>query len=190
MKTKAMENNELEEMRSQLSVLNEKLDKEPIVSDTMLSNVTRKSISGMQRKLLVRILIGAVLAYFVYVFFGLWIAGWLLGVMVLNIYVFIRSRNMNSKPVDVADNIRYIRKTLKVYKKCRKALFIFFALWLVLLGGVCLAFYWGTVRGVTIFCYCIISDIFLASLYYVIDDVFVKPDVENTLESILKDLES
>ena len=64
------------------------------------------------------------------------------------------------------------------------------ALWLVLVGVVCLAYYWGTVRGVIIFCYCIIFDIILASFYYVIDDVFVKPDVENTLESILKDLES
>lgn len=62
---------------------------------------------------------------------------------------------MNPKPVNVADNVRYIRKT-----PCDDFLPL------------------------------IISDIILASLCHVIDDVIVKPDVENTLESILKDLES
>ena len=92
--------------------------------------------------------------------------------------------------MNVADNSKYIHKTLKIYKRCRTILFVFFALFLVLVGILNLIYFWGTVKGIETFCYCILFDIFLASLYYVIDDVFVKPDVVITLEGIIKDLES
>ena len=85
-----MENNELEEMRSQLSVLNGKLENVTIVSDTMLSIATKKSISHMQKKLLIRIAIAAVLAYFVDGFLGHWFLYWLLGAMALNISIYFR----------------------------------------------------------------------------------------------------
>lgn len=49
-----MENNELEKMRAQLATLNEKLEKESIVSDKHISEATKKHISEMQRKLLIR----------------------------------------------------------------------------------------------------------------------------------------
>ena len=55
-----MENNELEEMRSQLDVLNKKLEGEAIVSEAMLSNATKKSVSKMQKKLLIRIIVAIV----------------------------------------------------------------------------------------------------------------------------------
>lgn len=38
-----MEHNELEEMREQMALLNRKLDKEEIVSDEAISEVTRKT---------------------------------------------------------------------------------------------------------------------------------------------------
>ena len=185
-----MENNELEEMRSQLSVLNGKLENETIVSDTMLSNATKKSISQMQKKLLIRIAVAAVLAYFIDGFLGHWFLYWLLGAMVLNIFIYFRVRKIKTQSMNVADNSKYIHKTLKIYKRCRTILFVFFALFLVFVGILNLIYFWGTEKGIEIFCYCILFDIFLASLYYVIDDVFVQPDVVITLEGIIKDLES
>lgn len=92
--------------------------------------------------------------------------------------------------MNVAENTKYIHKTLKIYKRCRTILFVFFALFLVFVGLLNLIYFWGTEKGIEIFCYCILFDIFLASLYYVIDDVFVKPDVVIILEGIIKDLES
>lgn len=42
-----MENNELDEMRAQLATLNEKLEKESIVSDKHIGEATKKHISEM-----------------------------------------------------------------------------------------------------------------------------------------------
>lgn len=185
-----METNELEEMKAQLATLNEKLEAEAIVSDTMLSNVTKKSVSQMQRKLLVRIIIAAVLAYFVYGFFGLWFLEWLLGTMVLNVYVLLKTRKTLSKPLDVAEYTKQTHRVIKIYRWGRLVLFVFFSLWLVYVGILNLVHFWPTSKGLGIFCGCIIGDIALASFYYVIDEVFVKPDVEITLEGVLKNLES
>ncbi len=44
-----MEHNELEEMREQMALLNQKLDKEEIVSDEAISEVTRKNMDKLQR---------------------------------------------------------------------------------------------------------------------------------------------
>ncbi len=186
-----MENNELEEMKAQLAVLNEKLEAEDIVNDTMLSNATKKIVSQMQRKLLIRIIVAAVLAYFVYGFFGCWFLEWLLGTMALNIYVYLRTRKVNSEPMNVADNSKFTHKTLKIYKWGKIILFVFFSLWLVYVGILNLVHFWPTEKGmgILILCICIITDILVATFYYVIDEIYVKPDVEITLEGILKDLE-
>ena len=184
-----METNELEEMKAQLAVLNEKLESEPIVSEAMLSNATKKSVTKMQRKLLIRIIVAAVLAYFVYGFFGCWFLEWLLGAMALNIYVDLRTRKINSKPMNVADNSKYTHRTLKIYKWGRIILFVFFSLWLVYVGILNLIHFGPTEKGFMILFTCILFDTFLASFYYVIDEIFVKPDVEITLEGVLKDLE-
>lgn len=184
-----MENNELEEMRYQLDVLNKKLEGEAIVSEAMLSNATKKSVTKMQGKLLIRIIVAVVLAYFVYGFFGCWFLEWLLGAMALNIYVYLRTRKINSGPMNVADNSKYIHRTLKIYKWGRIILFVFFSLWLVYVGILNLIHFGLTEKGIGILCGCIIFDIALASFYYVIDEIFVKPDVEITLEQILHDLE-
>ena len=185
-----METNEFEEMKAQLAVLNEKLETEPIVSEAMLSKATKKSVTRMQRKLLIRIIVAAVLAYFVYGFFGCWFLEWLLGAMALNIYVYLRTRKINSVPMNVADNSKYTHRTLKIYKWCRIILLVFFSLWLVYVGILNLIHFGLTEKGIGILCGCIIFDIALASFYYVIDEIFVKPDIEITLEGVLKDLES
>ena len=185
-----METNELEEMKAQLAVLNEKLEGEAIVSDTLLSNATKKSVSQMQRKLLVRIIIAAVLAYFVYGFLGLWFLEWLLGTMVLNVYVLLKTRKTLTKPLDVAEYTKQTHRVIKIFRWGRLILFVFFSLWLVYVGILNLIHFGLTEKGIGILCGCIIFDIVLASFYYVIDEVFVKPDVEITLEGVLKDLES
>ena len=186
-----METNEFEEMKAQLAVLNEKLESEPIVSEAMLSNATKKSVTKMQRKLLIRIIVAAVLAYFVYGFFGCWFLEWLLGAMALNIYIYLRTRKINSKPMNVADNSKYTHRTLKIYKWGRIILLVFFSLWLMYVGVLNLVHFWPTGKGmgILILCICIITDIVIVTFYYVIDEIFVKPDVEIILEGVLKDLE-
>jgi hypothetical protein len=187
-----METNELEEMKAQLAVLNEKLESEPIVSEAMLSNATKKSMTNMQRKLLIRIIVAAVLAYFVYGFFGCWFLEWLLGTMVLNVYVLLKTRKTLTKPLDVAEYTKQMHKVIKIFRWGRLILFVFFSLWLVYVGILNLVHFWPTGKGtgILILCICIITDIVVATFYYVIDEVFVKPDVEITLEGVLKDLES
>jgi len=58
-------------------------------------------------------------------------------------------------------------------------------------GILNLVHFWPTEKGmgILILCICIITDILVATFYYVIDEIYVKPDVEITMEGILKDLE-
>jgi len=183
-----MENNELEEMRAQLAVLNEKLEAEAIVSDTLLSNATKKSVSQMRKKLLIRIIVAAGLAYFVDGFLGHWFLEWLLGAMALNIYVLLKTRKVVSEPLNVTEHVAQMHRVIKLYRWGRIILFIFFSLWLVFVGILNLIHFGGTEKGIGVFCGCIIADIALASFYYVVDEVFAKPEVEITLEGVLKDL--
>ena len=122
-----MENNELEEMRAQLDVLNKKLEGEAIVSETMLSNATKKSVSKMQRRLLIRIIVAIVLSPLVFTFGGLWILIWCLGVIALNLYVYLKTKKIYAEPLDVADFTSQTHKIIKTYKRTRKILFIFFS---------------------------------------------------------------
>lgn len=184
-----MENNELEEMRSQLSVLNGKLEKEAIVSDTMLSNATKKSISQMQKKLLIRIITMIILTPLIFMYIGRYFLPWCLGVLALNLYIYLETQKINSASLNVAENANRIHKMVKTYKRMRKVLWLFFSLFLVLVGAVIILLNGSSVESWAVFSYCVIFGIFVSSLYYVIDDVFVQPDVVITLEGIIKDLE-
>lgn len=186
-----MENNELEEMRSQLSVLNGKLEKEAIVSDTMLSNATKKSISQMQKKLLIRIITMIILTPLIFMYIGgFLLLPWCLGVLALNLYIYLKTRKINSESLNVAENANRIHKMVKTYKRMRKALWVFFSLFMVLVGAIIILQNGPSAKSLAVLSYCVIFGIFVSSLYYVIDDVFVKPDVVITLEGIIKDLES
>lgn len=184
-----MENNELEEMRAQLDVLNKKLEGEAIVSETMLSNATKKSVSKMQRRLLIRIIVAIVLSPLVFTFGGLWILIWCLGVIALNLYVYLKTKKIYAEPLDVADFTSQTHKIIKTYKRTRKILFIFFSASFLALGIFLLlvtgfsALAFGRVFLILIFA------IFSSVIYFVVEEVFVKPDVELTLEQVLHDLE-
>jgi hypothetical protein len=184
-----MENNELEEMRAQLDVLNKKLEGEAIVSETMLSNATKKSVSKMQRRLLIRIIVAIVLSPLVFTFGGLWILIWCLGVIALNLYVYQKTKKIYAEPLDVADFTSQTHKIIKTYKRTRKILFIFFSASFLALGIFLLLVTGFSAQAFSRFFIILIFAIFSSVIYFVVEEVFVKPDVELTLEQVLHDLE-
>ena len=184
-----MENNELEEMRAQLATLNEKLEKESIVSDKHISEATKKHISEMQRKLIIRMIVVAVLTPFIYLWLSPYFLPWCLGVISLNLYIYLKTRKWNLESLNVAENSKRIHKMMKVYRRTRRLLMIFFCLFLILVGVIVLIVTKASTSGVSKFLMCLYFDIFVICIYYVIDKYLVKPDVEIVLEGILKDLE-
>ncbi len=184
-----MENNELEEMRAQLDVLNKKLDGEAIVSETMLSNATKKSVSKMQRRLLIRIIVAIVLSPLVFTFGGLWILIWCLGVIALNLYVYLKTKKIYAEPLDMADFTSQTHKIIKTYKRTRKILFIFFSASFLALGIFLLLVTGFSAQAFSRFFFILVFAIFSSVIYFVVEEVFVKPDVELTLEQVLHDLE-
>jgi hypothetical protein len=184
-----MENNELEEMRAQLDVLNKKLEGEAIVSETMLSNATKKSVSKMQRRLLIRIIVAIVLSPLVFTFGGLWILIWCLGVIALNLYVYQKTKKIYAEPLDVADFTSQTHKIIKTYKRTRKILFIFFSASFLALGIFLLLVTGFSAQAFSRFFFILVFAIFSSVIYFVVEEVFVKPDVELTLEQVLHDLE-
>lgn len=184
-----MENNELEEMRTQLDVLNKKLEVEAIVSETMLSNATKKSVSKMQRRLLIRIIVAIVLSPLVFTFGGPWFLIWCLGVIALNLYVYLKTKKIHAEPLDMADFTAQTHKTIKTYKRTRKILFIFFSASFLVAGIFLLLVTGFSALAFSRFFICLIVAIFSSVIYFVVEEVFVKPDVELTLEQILHDLE-
>lgn len=184
-----MENNELEEMRAQLDVLNKKLEGEAIVSETMLSNATKKSVSKMQRRLLIRIIVAIVLSPLVFTFGGLWILIWCLGVIALNLYVYLKTKKIYAEPLDMAGFTTQTHKIIKTYKRTRKILFIFFSASFLALGIFLLLVTGFSALAFSRVFLILIFAIFSSVIYFVVEEVFVKPDVELTLEQVLHDLE-
>ena len=184
-----MENNELEEMRAQLDVLNKKLEGEAIVSEAMLSNATKNSVSQMQRRLLIRIIVAIVLSPLVFTFGGLWILIWCLGVIALNLYVYLKTKKIYAEPLDVADFTSQTHKIIKTYKRTRKILFIFFSASFLALGIFLLLVTGFSAQAFSRFFFILVFAIFSSVIYFVVEEVFVKPDVELTLEQVLHDLE-
>lgn len=184
-----MENNELEEMRAQLDVLNKKLDGEAIVSETMLSNATKNSVSQMQRRLLIRIIVAIVLSPLVFTFGGLWILIWCLGVIALNLYVYLKTKKIYAEPLDMAGFTTQTHKIIKAYKRTRKILFIFFSASFLALGIFLLLVTGFSALAFSKFFLILFFATFSSVIYFVVEEVFVKPDVELTLEQVLHDLE-
>ena len=78
---------------------------------------------------------------------------------------------------------------MKVYRRTRRFLMIFFCLFLILVGVIVLIATKASIEGVSKFAFCLYIDIIVVGLYYVIDKIAVRPDVELVLEGILKELE-
>ena len=131
-----MENNELEEMRAQLATLNGKLDNESIVDERHFSKATKKHLSELQRKLIVRIVIITLWAAYFYwkLELGIFLL-WCVGLLVISIYTYLVVRQGNSASMPVTEYARRLRKTLKIYKIGNRFLWILTIL-LIMAWGV------------------------------------------------------
>ena len=112
-----MEHNELEEMRKQMDLLNQKLDKEEIVSEKTICEVTRKKMNRAQRIALIysiSMLFIPLLAADCYTTRGaiFWIF-WGLSAFCGNLMLFVGLRNFKKKCNCVAKQIETIQKIQK-----------------------------------------------------------------------------
>ena len=189
-----MENNELEEMRAQLATLNEKLEGESIVDEKHFSEVTKKHLSELQRKLIGRIIIFGVLTPILSYFLGLYFGLWCLGIIALSIYVYRMTRQTDSTSMTMVEYTQRIRKALKTYKKANKFMWIisiaFIMLFSILVATSLSIEHWSSrgiegVLGAVIVCFYIA--ITLGVSYY-ISNVCISSNVELILEQVLEDL--
>ena len=189
-----MENNELEEMRAQLATLNEKLEGESIVDEQHFSEATKKHLSKLHRKLIVRIVMFTLMAAYFYwkLELGIFLI-WSLGLLVTSIYVYWVVRKGNSASIPMTEYARRLRNALKTYKRVNMIMWVLTAL---------LVLAWGTyvlilnciskevvpidVFGVFMVCFFIA---FFMGIYYYITNVCISPDVELMLEEVLDDLD-
>ena len=188
-----MENNELEEMRAQLATLNKKLEGESIVDEKHFSEATKKHVSELQKKLIGRIIIFAVLAPFLYYFLGLYFGLWCLGIIALSIYVYRMTRKTYSTSMNVAEYTQRIRKALKTYKKANKFIWILSILFILAFGTYVLIYVLvshssNLGQAIVVFIVCCFIALFMWVCYY-ISNVCVSPDIELMLEQVLDDLD-
>lgn len=187
-----MENNELEEMRAQLATLNEKLEGESIVDERLVSEATKKHVSELQRKLIVRIIIFSVLAPFLYYFLGLYFGLWCLGIVIFSIYVYRMTSKTYSASMTVTEYTQRIRKALKIYKKANKFMWILSVLLILAFGTYVLIYVLvshssNLGQAFVVFFVCCFIALTMWVSYYV-SNVYVSPDVELMLEQVLEDL--
>ena len=187
-----MENNELEEMRAQLATLNEKLENESIVDERLFGEATKKHVSELQRKLIVRIIVFSVLAPFLYYFLGLYFGLWCLGIVVLSIYVYRMTGKTYSASMTVTEYTQRIRKALKTYKKANKIMWILSILLILAFGTYVLVYVIvshssNLGQALVVFIVCCFIALAMWVCYY-ISNVCVSPDVELMLEQVLEDL--
>ena len=187
-----MENNELEEMRAQLATLNEKLENESIVDERLFGEATKKHVSELQRKLIVRIIVFSVLAPFLYYFLGLYFGLWCLGIVVLSIYVDRMTGKTYLASMTVTEYTQRIRKALKTYKKANKIMWILSILLILAFGTYVLVYVIvshssNLGQALVVFIVCCFIALAMWVCYY-ISNVCVSPDVELMLEQVLEDL--
>ena len=111
-----MENKELEEMRAQLAILNEKLENESIVDERLVSEATKKHISELQRKLIGRIVIITLWAAFFYwkLELGIFLL-WCVGLLLISIYTYLVVRQGNSVSMPVTENREQVSMDINHY---------------------------------------------------------------------------
>ena len=186
-----METNEFEEMKAQLATLNEKLEGESIVDERHFSEATKKHLSKLQRKLIVRIVMFTLMAAYFYwkLELGIFLI-WSLGLLVTSIYVYWVVRKGNSASMPITEYARRIRKALKIYKTANRFLCILSILLILAWGTYVLILNWSSNLGpaLVVFIVCCFIALFMWVSYY-ISNVYVSPDVELMLEQVLEDLE-
>ena len=185
-----MENNELEEMRAQLAILNEKLENESIVDERLVSEATKKHISELQRKLIGRIVIITLWAAFFYwkLELGIFLL-WCVGLLLISIYTYFVVRQGNSVSMPVTEYARRLRKALKIYKTGNRFLWILTIILILAWATYVLVLNWPSnlEQVFTVFFVCFIIALILLVAYF-IRNVYVSPEVELKLEMVLEDL--
>ena len=186
-----MENNELEEMRAQLATLNEKLENESIVDERLVSEATKKHLSELQRKLIVRIVLISAWAVFFYwkLELGIFLL-WCVGLLVISIYTCFVVRQGNSASMPVTEYARRLRKALKIYKIGNRFLWILTILLIMAWATYVLVLNWPSNLKIMlpIFFVCSMIALILFVAYF-IKNVYVSPEVELKLEMVLEDLD-
>jgi hypothetical protein len=185
-----MENNELEEMRAQLATLNEKLEGESIVDEKHFNEATKKHLSELQKKLIVRIIVITAWAVFFYwkLELGIFLL-WSVGLLVISIYMYFVVRKGNSTSMPMTEYARRLSMALKIYKKGNRFLWILTILLILAWGIYLLILNWPSNLEIVLpifFVCCFIALIMWVSYY--IGNVCVSPDVELMLEQVLEDL--
>jgi len=186
-----MENNELEEMRAQLATLNEKLENECIVDERLVSEATKKHLSELQRKLIVRIVLISAWAVFFYwkLELGIFLL-WCVGLLVISIYTCFVVRQGNSASMPVTEYARRLRKALKIYKIGNRFLWILTILLIMAWATYVLVLNWPSNLKIVLPIFFVCSMIALILLVaYFIKNVYVSPEVELKLEMVLEDLD-
>ena len=186
-----MENNELEEMKAQLAVLNEKLEKENIVDEKLLGEATKKHLSELQRKLIGRIVIITLWAAFFYwkLELGIFLL-WCVGLLVISIYTYLVVRQGNSVSMPVTEYARRLRKALKIYKIGNRFLWILTIILILAWATYVLVLNWPSnlEQAFIILFVCFLIALILLVTFF-ISNVYTTPDVELKLEKVLEDLE-
>ena len=186
-----MENNELEEMRAQLATLNEKLENESIVDERLVSEVTKKHVSELQRKLIGRIVI--ITLWAAYFYWRLELGIFLLlcvGLLIISIYMYCVVRHGNSASLPVTEYARQLRKALKIYKIGNRLMWILTIILVLAWGTYVLVLNWPSnlEQAFIVLFVCFLIALLLLVAYF-ISNVYVTPDVELKLEKVLEDLE-
>ena len=186
-----MENNELEEMRAQLATLNEKLEKESIVDERLVSEATKKHVSVLQRKLIGRIVI--ITLWAAYFYWRLELGIFLLlcvGLLIISIYMYCVVRHGNSASLPVTEYARQLRKALKIYKIGNRLMWILTIILILAWGTYVLVLNWPSnlEQVFTVFFVCFMIALILLVAYF-ITNVYVSPEVELMLEQVLEALD-
>ena len=186
-----METNELEEMKAQLATLNEKLEGESIVDERHFNEATKKHLSELQRKLIVRIIVITAWAVFFYwkLELGIFLL-WCVGLLVISIYMYLVVRKGNSASMPVMEYARRLRKALQIYKIGNRFLWILTILLILAWATYVLVLNWPSnlEQVFTVFFVCSMIALILLVAYF-IKNVYVSPEVELKLEMVLEDLE-
>ena len=186
-----MENNELSAMRAQLATLNEKLENESIVDEKHFSEATKKHVSELQRKLIVRIVLIAAWAVFFYwkLELGIFLL-WCVGLLVISIYMYLVVRKGNSASMPVTEYARQLRKALNIYKIGNRFMWILTILLILAWAIYVLVLNWPSnlEQVFVVFFGCSMIALILLVAYF-IKNVYVSPEVELKLEMVLEDLE-
>ena len=185
-----MENNELEEMRTQLATLNGKLDNESIVDERLVNEATKKHVSELQRKLIGRIVI--ITLWAAYFYWRLELGIFLLlcvGLLIISIYMYCVVRHGNSASLPVTEYARQLRKALKIYKIGNRLMWILTIILILAWGTYVLVLNWPSnlEQAFIVLFVCFLIALLLLVAYF-ISNVYVTPDVELKLEKVLEDL--